>query len=264
MNLLERILDTKRDEVARLRARFSAADLRERARTRVRPFGRALRENAPVALIAEVKKASPSKGLIQPDFRPLEIAAAYERAGAAAISVLTDEVFFQGGNDILARVRDAVSIPVLRKDFIVDALQIYESRAIGADAVLLIAAALDDGQLREFYALARELGMDALVEVHSPQEYERVAGFSPGIVGVNNRDLRTFAVDLGQTAEVAALVTHDAVIVSESGIATREDVARVRACGASAILVGETLMRGEVADIPGRIAALLPEKDGSA
>lgn len=257
MNVLERILATKREEVARLRSKFTAADLRELAQTPVRPFTRALQENAPVSLIAEVKKASPSKGVIQPDFRPVETALAYERAGAAALSVLTDEVYFQGANDVLTRVRETVSIPVLRKDFIVDALQIHEARAIGADAVLLIAAALADGQLREFYALAQELGMDALVEVHSPQEYERVAGFAPRVVGVNNRDLRTFAVDLGQTAKVAAMVAHDAVIVSESGIATREDVARVQACGASAILVGETLMRGSLSDIPARVAALL-------
>ncbi len=257
MNVLERILATKWEEVARLRAKFTAGDLRDMAQTRVRPFAQALEGGAPVALIAEIKKASPSKGVIQPDFRPLEAALAYERAGAAALSVLTDEVYFQGGNDVLTRVREAVALPVLRKDFIVDELQVYEARAIGADAVLLIAAALPESQLRELHALATELGMDALVEVHEPAEYERVAAFAPRIVGVNNRDLRTFTVDLGQTARIAAMVAHDAVIVSESGIATPDDVARVQACGARAILVGETLMRGSLADIPARVAALL-------
>lgn len=259
MNFLERILDTKRDEVARLRREEGLAALRRRAAEAppTRGFCAALAREHPIALIAEVKKASPSKGVIEPDFRPVEIACAYERAGAAALSVLTDATYFQGGNDVLATVRAAVRVPVLRKDFIIDEIQIYEARAIGADAVLLIAAALDDVRLREFHALAHDLALDALVEVHGLDEWERAAHLHPPLAGVNNRDLRTFTVDLEQTARVGRRVPGDTLLVSESGIASADDVRRVRTAGARAILVGETLMRLGVGGVEEGAAALL-------
>ena len=259
MSILADILATKREEAARLRTIGSAAKWRAAAANAppVRPFAQALAGREPVALIAEIKKASPSRGVIEPDFRPLDTARAYEQGGAAALSVLTDETYFQGGNRILTAVRDAVQLPVLRKDFIVDELQLYEARAIGADAVLLIAAALPDSRLEEFHALAGELGMDALVEVHSAAEWDRAAAFSPRLAGVNNRDLRTFSVDLEQTARVARRVPDGVLLVSESGIASAADVRRVRMAGARAVLVGETLMRFGPDGAGRGIAALL-------
>lgn len=245
MTILEQILATKRAEVALLNDSHSRGDLVRRAEAAPKPLEwlESLRGRQPLGLIAEVKKASPSKGVIDPDFQPVETAVAYEKAGANALSVLTDRTYFQGSSDILTSVRENVHLPVLRKDFLIDEAQIYESRAIGADAVLLIAAALPMNQLRVLYSLARELGMDVLLEVHTVAEWEQVAPLQPAVVGVNNRDLLSFAVDLRTTEEVAARVGQQTFLVSESGIRTHADIARVRAAGAKAVLVGETLMR---------------------
>jgi len=198
-----------------------------------------------VSLIAEVKKASPSKGLLCPDFDPVRLARAYATNGAAAISVLTDARFFQGSLDDLRAVRQAVDIPVLRKDFVVDAYQVYEARAAGADAVLLIVAALDDATLRDLYALIRHLGMAALIEVHNAAELERALSLRPRLIGVNNRDLRTFHVTLDTTAALRPRIPDDVVLVAESGIHTSEDVARLAAIGVDAMLVGEALVTAE-------------------
>ncbi len=195
-----------------------------------------------VSLIAEVKKASPSKGLLCPNFDPVKLAQTYAANGAAAISVLTDVRFFQGSLDDLRAVRQAVDIPVLRKDFIVDAYQVYEARAVGADAVLLIVAALDDASLYNLYALIRQLGMAALIEVHNAVELERALSLRPRLIGVNNRDLRTFHVTLDTTAALRPRVPADVVLVAESGIHTPEDVVRLAAMNVDAMLVGEALV----------------------
>jgi len=213
-----------------------------------------------VSLIAEVKKASPSKGLIRPDFDPVAIARTCESAGASAISVLTDEQYFQGRLEYLAAIRAAVSLPLLRKDFIVDAYQVFESRAAQADAVLLIVAALSRGQLSEFLGLADELGMASLVEVHTAEELDAALEVGARIIGVNNRDLRTFDTKLETTLELASGVPGDRVLVSESGIFTRADVERLMEAGVDAVLVGESLMRE--ADPGAKARELLGKADG--
>ena len=205
-------------------------------------------------MIAEVKKASPSKGVLREDFRPADIAASYERHGAAALSVLTDVSFFQGSSAALQQARDACALPVLRKDFIVDAWQVYESRAMGADAILLIVAALDDAQLRDFEALATGLGMAVLVEVHDGGELERALRLKTPWVGINNRNLRTFEVSLDTTLGLLERIPADRSVVTESGIATPADVSRLRSAGVHAFLVGEAFMR---ADDPGAALARL-------
>lgn len=207
-----------------------------------------------LAVIAEVKKASPSKGLIQPDFHPAATAKAYEAAGAGAVSVLTEAHYFQGSSAYLREVRIAVNLPILRKDFIFDPYQIYEARAIGADAVLLIAAILTKRQLADFLELAGFLGLDCLTEVHSREELDMVLETNASIIGINNRNLKTFHVDLETTEQLTPIIPPDKVIVSESGIASNEDARRLRACGANAVLVGETLMRS--GDIAHTFAAL--------
>ena len=195
-----------------------------------------------VSLIAEVKKASPSKGLLCPDFDPVRLARTYAANGAAAISVLTDARFFQGSLDDLRAVRQAVDVPVLRKDFVVDVYQVYEARAAGADAVLLIVAALDDATLRDLYALIRRLDMAALIEVHNAAELDRALALHPRLIGVNNRDLRTFHVTLDTTAALRPRIPDDIILVAESGIHTPEDVARLAALNVDAMLVGEALV----------------------
>jgi indole-3-glycerol phosphate synthase len=207
-----------------------------------------------VAVIAEIKKASPSKGVLRERFVPAEIAAAYERHGAAALSVLTDERFFQGQAAFLAQARAACDLPALRKDFMIDAWQIFESRAMGADAVLLIAAILDDSQMRDFEAVAQTLGMGVLVEVHEERELERALRLSTPLVGINNRDLRTFEVSLETTLRMLPELPADRVVVCESGILAPADVQRMRAAGVHAFLVGEAFMR---ADDPGAALAAL-------
>ncbi len=245
MNHLRRILETKREEVARIPP-AARAELRALAlsRNEFRSFRNALQlDTASIALIAEVKKASPSAGLICTDFDPVRIAKAYESGGAHAISVLTDEQYFQGSLDDLRAVRAAVNLPVLRKDFIIHEAQIFQAGAAGADAVLLIVAALDQPQLVDLLAVAAACQLDVLVEVHSMHELDRALETEASIIGINNRDLTTFVTDLKTTSLLAEQIVDDVIVVSESGIKTAQDVAEVFQAGANAILVGETLMR---------------------
>jgi len=247
-NILQRILARKREEVDERRARMPLTELRARIAdaSPARGFADALRtriERGEPAVIAEVKKASPSKGVIRAEFDPAAIARRYEAGGAACLSVLTDVDFFQGADEYLVAAREACTLPVLRKDFIVDEYQLHEARALGADAVLLIAAALDDAQLAGFAALAAELGLDALAEVHDATELERVLRLPLPLVGVNNRDLRTFGVSLDTTLALKDRLPADRVLVTESGIAAPADVARMRDAGVHAFLVGEAFMR---------------------
>ena len=245
---LDRIVAAKRREVEALRGTLP---LREAERKisglpACRGFERALGEGRkrPVGLIAEVKKASPSKGLIRPDFHPSRLARDYEAAGADCVSVLTDRDFFQGSNDYLKEVREAVGLPLLRKDFTIDELQIYEARLIGADAVLLIAAILGKERLAQLHRLARDVGLDVLVEVHDRAELETVLEFGEAtLIGVNNRDLRTFQTSLEVTGQLMPLMPPGVTAVSESAISAPADIAYVREAGAHAVLVGEHFMR---------------------
>ncbi len=247
MNRLEEILRVKREEIERLRARAKELERQARARTDFRDFRAALQQSDDkLGVIAEVKKASPSAGVIAESFDPIEIAKDYERGGANAISVLTDTKFFQGKLQDLADVRRAVSVPLLRKDFILDEIQIAESAANGADAILLIVAALDQKELLDLLDAAATYRLDALVEVHTREELNRALGAGAKIIGINNRNLATFNVDLAVTEELCREVPDEIVLVCESGIKTLQDVARVKACGADAILVGEALMRREI------------------
>jgi len=243
--ILDEILAHKREEVARARAEVPLAELRARldGLPPARDFTAAVGHAGQVNLIAEVKRASPSKGLIRAGFDPAAIAAAYAEGGAAAVSVLTDRRYFQGDLSYVAVVKGAAPLPVLRKEFVVDAYQLYEARCAGADGVLLIAAALTDDEMERFLDLAGELGLHSLVEVHDRPELERVLALDAPVIGINNRDLRTFHTTLETTEALAPLVPAGRVLVSESGICTRADVERVAAAGARAILVGESLMR---------------------
>ena len=249
-DILDRIVAVKRDEVAAGRARSDLAAMRARAEAQevTRDFVGGLRRriaSGGAAVIAEIKKASPSKGVLRADFRPAEIAASYERHGAAALSVLTDAPFFQGAPEYLATARAATSLPALRKDFIVDAWQVVESRALGADAILLIAAALDDAEMRDFEAIALGLGMAVLVEVHDERELDRALALQTPLLGINNRNLRTFEVSLETTLSLLPRVAPGRIVVTESGILGASDVGRMRAAGVSAFLVGEAFMRAE-------------------
>jgi len=247
-DILQTILQRKAEEVRERSGRVPLAELSERCQDLpvARGFAAALQAkvNAGLpAVIAEVKKASPSKGVIRPDFHPAQIAESYERGGAACLSVLTDVDFFQGADAYLQQARAACKLPVLRKDFTVDAYQVYESRLLGADCILLIVAALDDAALAELSHLAMELGMDVLVEVHDIDELERALQVGAPLVGINNRSLRTFEVSLDTTLALRTAVPPDRLLVTESGIATPADVARMRENGVNAFLVGETFMR---------------------
>jgi len=262
--ILERILETKRREVeARRAARgFESIERAAAAAPETRDFARALApSDAGLRIIAEVKKASPSKGVIRADFDPVAIARAYEDGGAAAISVLTDEPYFQGRLEYLDAIRREVGVPLLCKDFIVDRYQVYEARASGADAILLIVAALDDDGLGALGAEARRIGLDVLWEVHDIEEARRVRAFSPRIVGVNNRDLRTFAVSLETTRSAIPELPTAAVKVSESGFFRRSELEAMRAWGVDAFLIGESLMR---ADDPTRALRELVEGDAGS
>jgi indole-3-glycerol phosphate synthase len=248
VNILDKIVEEKKREVAKLPARIIAAgDLRDAMleHGERRDFISALRNprRGDVALIAEVKKASPSAGIIRKDFDPVKIAKGYEMAGASCLSVLTDEKFFQGSLDYLRQIRAAVKLPLLRKDFIIDERQILEAIEWGADAILLIVTILSDEQLKRFHSLAIEAGIAALVEVHDEKELERALKILPQLIGVNNRDLKTFKVDLTTTEKLAKKILTGAILVAESGIHTRADVERLKNCGAKAILVGESLLR---------------------
>jgi indole-3-glycerol phosphate synthase len=255
-SILQKIVETKHLEVAAARVERPISQLKEVISGMSRPlnFFNSItrRSDKPVNLIAEVKKASPSAGVIREDFDPVEIALAYQRAGADAISVLTDEQYFQGKLDYLRQIRAAVKLPLLRKDFVVDEYQIYEARAAGADAVLLIAECLATNELIDLQILATELGLTCLIEVHDLENLMRVRdnviGFphrSYSLLGINNRDLRTFKVDLGNTLRMAELVEDRRVLVSESGINTHADILRIADAGVAAVLVGESLMRAK-------------------
>ena len=245
--ILDKILSRKQEEVhvaQQLPGKMAQTEREARHAAPPRDFAAALQRDT-VALIAEVKKASPSKGLLIKDFNPVRLARIYQENGALAVSVLTDEQFFQGSLDDLRAVRAAVRLPVLRKDFIIDPYQVYEARAAGADAALLIVMALEAAQLQELHSLITELGMSALVEVHNESELERALAVGATLIGVNNRDLRTFHEDLSITERVAALVPQDVILVAESAIRSVEDVQRMGACGARAVLVGEGLVKAK-------------------
>lgn len=258
-NILDQIVAVKREEIAAAKKKRSLDAVREDAFSRVltRDFEGALRARiaaGQAAVIAEVKKASPSKGVLRPDFIPADIAQSYAEHGAACLSVLTDRHFFQGEPDFLKQARASCDLPVLRKDFIVDPYQVYESRVLGADCILLIAACLDDVQMAQLESIAHSLDMAVLVEVHDAQELQRALKLETRLVGINNRDLRTFEVSLDNTLGVLKDVPADRLLVTESGILTRDDVQRMRAAGVHAFLVGEAFMR---ADDPGAALAAL-------
>jgi indole-3-glycerol phosphate synthase len=248
-DILKEICDYKREFVAQAKStvpEFVLKELIERQKP-CRGFAKSLASKVNAGdygLIAEVKKASPSAGLIRDDFNPAEIAKAYERAGAACISVLTDEKYFQGHNDYLLEVIEAVSLPVLRKDFMVDMYQITEARALGADCILLIMGALDDGQAADMESYAHELGMDVLVEVHDEEELERALKLKTPLLGVNNRDLKKMKTDIATTERLSALIPADMSkqLVSESGLYTKDDLDRMANAGAKCFLVGQSLM----------------------
>ena len=247
-DILKTILARKADEIAERSARTPLAELIARAddAAPVRGFADALHERiatGDAAVIAEIKKASPSKGVIRPDFRPGEIAMSYEFGGAACLSVLTDVDFFQGADAYLQQAREACTLPVLRKDFTIDPYQVYEARVLGADCILLIVAALDDAQLVDLSGLAMQLDMDVLVEVHDIDELERALQVPVPLIGINNRNLRTFEVSLDTTLAMKDMVPADRLLVTESGITGPQDVARMRSAGVNAFLVGEAFMR---------------------
>jgi indole-3-glycerol phosphate synthase len=259
-DILEHIAAYKRDEVAAARRAASqqAVEAGARAASPPRGFRKALERAAPpgrLALIAEVKKASPSKGLIRADFDPPTLARAYEAGGAACLSVLTDAPSFQGDDAYLAAAREASSLPALRKEFLVDPWQVAQSRALGADAILVILAISDDTLAAELLSEAERLGMDALVEAHDEAEIDRAVALGAALIGVNNRDLRTFVTDLAVTERLAARIPTDRLLVTESGISSRADIERLAVAGARAMLVGESLMRQ--ADVNAATCALL-------
>ncbi|MET0181070.1 MAG: indole-3-glycerol phosphate synthase TrpC [Novosphingobium sp.] len=261
MDKLAEIVATKHREVARRQRREPHAALAELATAQPAPrgFAAALAARAAdgFALIAEIKRASPSKGLIREDFHPAVHAREYARGGAACLSVLTDAPYFQGHEDHLIAARQAVSLPVLRKDFMVDPWQVLESRALGADAILIIVAALSDGQMAEIEAAAREHGMDVLVEVHDEAELDRAARLRSRLIGINNRDLKTFVTDLATTERLAPRAPADSLLVGESGIASHADCVRLADSGVRTFLVGESLMRSD--DLVTATRALLGE-----
>ncbi|KAA3629853.1 MAG: indole-3-glycerol phosphate synthase TrpC [Proteobacteria bacterium] len=249
-DILKRILQRKKEEVAKRCERVTLRDLKQRLAQASPPrgFAEALARyiaRGEAAVVAEIKKASPSKGVLREDFHPAEIATSYARGGAACLSVLTDIDFFQGADASLQEARNACTLPVIRKDFVVDPYQIYEARTLGADCILLIVAALDDAQLSEFTGLAHHLGMDVLVEVHDAQELERALLLGTRLVGINNRDLRTFETRLSTTLDLLAMIPNDRIVVTESGILSRDDVNLMRANNVHAFLVGEAFMRAE-------------------
>jgi indole-3-glycerol phosphate synthase len=253
MSRLDEILRVKRDEIEALRSRRDELHRVALLRNDFRGFGSAIRRgDGKMALIAEVKKASPSAGVIVESFDPILVAKNYARAGVDAISVLTDEKFFQGRLDYLEKIRDAVPQPLLRKDFILDPLQIMEAAVAGADAILLIVAALDQDALNSLLETATLYQLDVLVEVHTLEELERALETPAQIIGINNRNLATFEVDLSVTERLCEEVPREIVLVSESGIRTAEDLARIKACGVDAVLIGEALMRGQTALIEKR------------
>jgi len=261
-DILEKIVATKRGEIERAKAAVPLVSLGRQKDQAPPPrdFLGAVAGGPPIRLVAEVKKASPSRGVIREDFNPVEIAQAYERHGAACLSVLTDATYFQGNLSILCAVRRAVSLPVLRKDFILDPYQVVQARAAGADAVLLIAECLDDRALRTLYDAVLAEGMTALVEFYEPANLDRVVDLGARLIGINNRDLRTFTTDLEHTIRLRGRIPADRLVVAESGIATHADAQRLEAAGVAAMLVGERLMAAP--DVGTAVDALL-RGDGS-
>ena len=264
-DILARILERKHEEIAAGARTVPLTEMRRRAADTPPPRGfrealEARTGEGRAAVIAEIKRASPSRGVIRRDFDPPRIAAGYERGGAAALSVLTDRDFFQGAPEHLQAARTATRLPVLRKDFLVDPWQVHEARAMGADCALFIVAALEDAALRDLAELAAELGLDTLVEVHDEAELERALRIPAPVIGINNRDLHTFETSLATTERLAARIPADRLTVTESGIATHEDVARLRARGVHAFLVGEAFMSAP--DPGARLAALFADPGG--
>jgi indole-3-glycerol phosphate synthase len=255
--ILDDIIENKKAELAEARRRIPLSEVKARAGDAgpVRGFERALAAGTGIKLIAEIKKASPSRGVIREDFDPVTIARSYAESGASCISVLTEQKFFQGRLEYLDLVRKAQELPLLRKDFIIDEYQIFEARAAGADAVLLIAACLERGRIADYIGIAGELGLDALVEAHTYKELDKALFAGATLVGINNRDLATFAESIQTTLELLADVPEDRTVVSESGIRTREHVATLEKAGVDAVLVGESLMREK--DIGKKVKELL-------
>ncbi len=248
MSILDQVLETKRDEITAGKRETTINELLGLVRdcTLTRGFLQALKSpptGTSIALIAEIKRASPSKGLIRDDFSPAKLADAYQRGGAACLSVLTDHDYFQGDNDFLCEAREACALPVLRKDFIIDPWQVVQSRVLGADCILLIMAALMPAQAKELAELAQDLSMDVLVEAHNARELEAALSLPIRLVGINNRNLSTFETSLAVTEDLASQIPATHFLVSESGIATPADIKRVKTAGARGILVGESLMR---------------------
>jgi len=245
--ILEEILAHKKEEVRRLKGEHEVSELRSRARDLppTCPFRAALSQPGRMRLIAEIKKASPSGGLLREEFDPSSFASIYERAGAAAVSVLTDERYFGGKPSDLQRARRSCALPILRKDFVIDPYQVYQSRLVGADAILLIVRALKIDQLKELHELAGELGMDSLVEVHNREELESARQTGADLIGINNRDLDTLTVDLDTTIRLRPLVPQAVVVVSESGIKTAQAIDRLKSAGVDAVLVGEAFMKSK-------------------
>ncbi len=253
--ILDKIVGDKREALNLAKNRTPLTALKQRiAQQKPMDFGAALRGKS-VKLIAEVKKASPSKGILCPDFNPAQLAQTYEKYGAAAISVLTEEKHFQGKLDYLVEIRERVNIPILRKDFIFDEYQIYESAAYGADAILLIAAILTDKLLASYLALAASLNLHCLVEVHNEEELFKAMLASAEIIGINNRDLNTFNVDTNTTRRLKMLIPSENIVVSESGISSRDDMKKMKECKVNAVLVGEALVTAK--DIPAKMKELL-------
>ena len=257
--ILDQILQTKRTEIAADQLRQPLSELKKMVANldRTRGFAEHLRQSsaAGTAIIAEVKKGSPSKGIIREDFDPVAIACSYERGGASCLSVLTDEHYFYGSLDYLGQIRAQVDLPLLRKDFIIDPYQVFQARVAGADAILLIVSALDDQQLLELAQLATELQLDTLLEVHDGAELERALSLPVDLIGINNRNLQTFVTDLGVTERLAQKIPAAQLAIAESGIHSRADIERLQRAGAGAFLIGESLMRES--DIEGKLFGLL-------
>jgi len=253
--ILDKIIADKKEEVELVKSRTPLATLKERiARRKPRDFKGALQGNG-LKLIAEVKKASPSKGVLCPDFKPVEIAKAYEQSGAAAISVLTETKYFQGYLDYLTAIREEVNIPLLRKDFIFDEYQIYESAAYGADAILLIASILSQEEIEKFLKLSKSLKLSCLVEVHNEAELLKAMLAGAKIIGINNRNLETFKVDTDITRRLRMMIPSEDIVVSESGINSKDDIKKMKECKVNAVLVGEALVTAK--DIPAKIKELM-------